>query len=208
MDGAADRKKAVRKAAGTVLRSLPHGIPDMKKNLLAAILAASLAGVLAGCSSLPGGDDEAQATAAVPADESKEFKPVSYDQVCLLENSAVKSPKLVEAIEAGLKRSGAEVKRLEPGTSPKACPFVLTYEVAAQNGVITAVVFQTFENGIPRMQASGSAPKGRGLTVAMAAGYAHELLGRLKGTYKQAPKPAQQPAQAPAQAPAAPAKAK
>ena len=203
MDGAADRKKTVRKAAGTVLRSLPHGIPDMKKNLLAAILAASLVGVLAGCSSLPGGDDEAQATAAVPADESKEFKPVSYDQ-----NSAVKSPKLVEAIEAGLKRSGAEVKRLEPGTSPKACPFVLTYEVAAQNGVITAVVFQTFENGIPRMQASGSAPKGRGLTVAMAAGYAHELLGRLKGTYKQAPKPAQQPAQAPAQAPAAPAKAK
>ena len=165
----------------------------MKKNLSRALLAFSFAAFLSGCSVMPfgegaGGETTPSSTTAegaqpvAPADETKDFAPVVYDNVCLLENAAVKSPKLVDTIEAGLKRSGATVKRLEPGTSPKACPFVITYEVAAEKGVITAVVFQTFEHGIPRMQASGAAPKGRGLTVSMAAGFAHELLGRLKGT--------------------------
>ena len=180
----------------------------MKKNHSAALLALSFSALLAGCSSIgvggsagagdaPGASAD-DAAAVRPADESKDFSPVTYNQVCLLENAAVKSPKLVDAIEAGLKRSGAEVKRLEPGTSPKACPFVITYEVAAEKGVITTVVFQTFEHGIPRLQASGAAPKGRGLTVAMAAGYAHELLGRLKGTIGAKAQPQQTKPAAPA----------
>ena len=102
----------------------------MKKNHSAALLALSFSALLAGCSSIgiggsagtkktPGASAD-DAAAVRPADESKDFSPVSYNQVCLLENAAVKSPKLVDAIEAGLKRSGAEVKRLEPGTRPTA----------------------------------------------------------------------------------------
>lgn len=142
-------------------------------SLAAAGAAAVLSLGLAGCASGP----------ASPADETAEFAPVDYSSVCLLENERVKSPKLVDAIESGLKKGGAEVKRLAPGTGPGACPFVLTYEVRADKGVINAIFYQTFENGIPRLQATGRAPQGRGLTVAAVEAYTQELLARLEGKY-------------------------
>lgn len=155
-------------------------------SLAAAAAAAAISLGLAGCASGP----------ASPADESASFAPVDYKSVCLLENERVKSPKLVEAIESGLKKGGAQVKRLPAGSGPGACPFVLTYEVHAEKGVINAIFYQTFENGIPRLQATGRAPQGRGLTVAAVEAYTQELLARLEGRYPAdgAAKPAERPA--------------
>ena len=38
-----------------------------------------------------------------PVDESADFAPVNYRDVCLLENSAVRSTRLVDAIESGFR---------------------------------------------------------------------------------------------------------
>lgn len=141
------------------------------KTLLAAASIASL-GFLSGCAAWDGG--------ASPADETADFAPVDYNQVCLLDNPAVKSPKLADALEEGFRRSGATVKRLPAGTPPGSCPFVITYEAVSDKGVIKAISFQTFEHGIPRVQADGKAQKDRGLTVGLAAAYAQEILERLK----------------------------
>ena len=141
------------------------------------LCAAALTSLLAGCA-VSGGSAGSAPAAAV--DETAEFAPVAYDQVCLLLNPAVKSDKLVDALEEGLKKSGASVKRLDPGTAPSACPFVITYEAQSQKGLIQSISFQTFEHGIPRVQANGRAKEGRALTVGLAAAYAQELVERLR----------------------------
>lgn len=120
-------------------------------------------------------------------DESADFAPVSYRSVCLLENSAVQSPRLVEAIEAGLQAGGAQVKRINTGTSPTECPFVLTYDIPSTSGdgAITIIRFQTFEHGVPRVDATGRAPQGRSLTVQAVEAYAKEFLGKLEETAEE-----------------------
>lgn len=136
--------------------------------LASGLLAASLGGCAAG----PFGS-------SASADEAADFAPVSRRSVCLLENDAVKSPKLADAIETGLLAAGAEVKRLPSGTGPMACPFVITYDVPSEDGLVSVVRFQTFEHGIPRLDAAGRAPAGRALTVKAVEAYAKELLEKL-----------------------------
>lgn len=121
--------------------------------------------------------------AGIPAvDESADFAPVSYRTVCLLENDAVQSPRLVEAIESGLQAGGADVKRLKSGTSTTVCPFVVTYDIPSNDGLVSIIRFQTFEHGIPRIDATGRAPQGRSLTVQAVEAYAKEFLGKLEET--------------------------
>lgn len=153
----------------------------------AAALAAALiaAGLTGGCAITAG-----EAAPAAAADESAEFAPVSYRNVCLLENDAVRSPKLVDAIESGLRGAGAEVKRLPSGSGPDACPFVITYEVPDTDGVVNTIRYQTFEHGIPRVDATGTAPEGRALTVKAVEAYSAELLGRLTERAAAQPAPA------------------
>ena len=45
---------------------------------------------------------------------------------------------------------------------------------------VTAVVFQTFENSIPRLEARGEAGGGRAITYDNAAAYAAELMRRTR----------------------------
>ena len=147
----------------------PFRFPGLRlpaPSLLAGMLAC---GMLSGCASAPG-----------VVDESADFAPVDYRSVCLLENDAVEVPRLVDAIEAGLRAGGAGVRRLKAGTGPAACPFVLAYDVPSQDGSLRAIRFQSFEHGIPRADAVGRAPEGRNLTVGSVEAYAREFLGRLE----------------------------
>ena len=138
-----------------------------RASLFAVLLCAGIAA--AGCASSP-------KSPAEPADESAQFAPVNYLDICLLENNEVKSPKLVDAIESGFRKAGANVKRLRAGSGPDACSFVVTYEVPNKQGSVNVIRYQTYEHGIPRVDATGSAPQGRALTVQAVEAYSAELL--------------------------------
>lgn len=142
----------------------------------ALLLCASLlaGGMLSGCASVPG-----------VIDESADFAPVDYRSVCLLENDAVEVPRLVDAIETGLRAGGARVRRLKAGAGPAVCPFVLAYDVPSEDGSLGAIRFQSFEHGIPRADAVGRAPEGRTLTVGSVEAYAREFLGRLEAAARK-----------------------
>lgn len=141
-----------------------------RASLFAVLLCAGIAA--AGCASSP-------KSPAEPADESAQFAPVNYLDICLLENNEVKSPKLVDAIESGFCKAGANVKRLRAGSGPDACSFVVTYEVPNKQGSVNVIRYQTYEHGIPRVDATGSAPQGRALTVQAVEAYSAELLSKL-----------------------------
>ena len=141
-----------------------------RASLFAVLLCAGIAA--AGCASSP-------KSPAEPADESAQFAPVNYLDICLLENNEVKSPKLVDAIESGFRKAGANVKRLRAGSGPDACSFVVTYEVPNKQGSVNVIRYQTYEHGIPRVDATGSAPQGRALTVQAVEAYSAELLSKL-----------------------------
>lgn len=141
-----------------------------RASLFAVLLCAGIAA--AGCASSP-------KSPAEPADESAQFAPVNYLDICLLENNEVKSPKLVDAIESGFRKAGANVKRLRAGSGPDACSFVVTYEVPNNQGSVNVIRYQTYEHGIPRVDATGSAPQGRALTVQAVEAYSAELLSKL-----------------------------
>lgn len=141
-----------------------------RASLFAVLLCAGIAA--SGCASSP-------KSPAEPADESAQFAPVNYLDICLLENNEVKSPKLVDAIESGFRKAGANVKRLRAGTGPDACSFVVTYEVPNKQGSVNVIRYQTYEHGIPRVDATGSAPQGRALTVQAVEAYSAELLSKL-----------------------------
>lgn len=144
--------------------------------LTKAIPAAMLAATLVGCASgTPG-----------RVDETADFAPVSHRSVCLLENDAVKSPKLPDAIESGLRKAGIEVTRLPSGTGPMACPFVLTYDVPSEDGLVSIIRFQTFEHGIPRVDAAGRAPHGKSLTVGAVEAYVQELFAKIAQSTREA----------------------
>lgn len=122
-----------------------------RASLFAVLLCAGIAA--AGCASSP-------KSPAEPADESAQFAPVNYLDICLLENNEVKSPKLVDAIESGFRKAGANVKRLRAGSGPDACSFVVTYEVPNKQGSVNVIRYQTYEHGIPRVDATGFSPTG------------------------------------------------
>ena len=75
--------------------------------------------------------------------------------------------------------AGANVKRLRAGSGPDACSFVVTYEVPNKQGSVNVIRYQTYEHGIPRVDATGSAPQGRALTVQAVEAYSAELLSKL-----------------------------
>ena len=87
-------------------------------------------------------------------------------------------------------------------SGPQACSFVVTYEVRTNARVIEAVRFQTFENSVPALEASGRANPGSGLTVDNVAAYMVQLLNQTKkrlgdrAVLPAAPEPV--PTQAPA----------
>mgnify|MGYP001538266648 CR=1 FL=1 len=145
----------------------------------AAALSALL---LSGCAALSGGGSE-----AIPADAMK--RPVDLSVVCVLVNEGVRS-------------FGSEPRLLMPGDGPQACSFVVTYEVRTNARAIEAVRFQTFENSVPALEASGRANPGSGLTVDNVAAYMVQLLNQTKkrlgdrAVLPAAPEPA--PTQAPA----------
>lgn len=127
-------------------------------SLSRAAAAALSALLLSGCAALSGGGSE-----AIPADAMK--RPVDLSVVCVLVNEDVKSEPLVKSLETGVRSFGSEPRLLMPGDGPQACSFVVTYEVRTNARVIEAVRFQTFENSVPALEASGRANPGSGLTV-------------------------------------------
>ena len=154
----------------------------------AAALSALL---LSGCAALSGGGSE-----AIPADA------MNLSVVCVLVNEDVKSEPLVKSLETGVRSFGSEPRLLMPGDGPQACSFVVTYEVRTNARAIEAVRFQTFENSVPALEASGRANPGSGLTVDNVAAYMVQLLNQTKkrlgdrAVLPAAPEPA--PTQAPA----------
>lgn len=136
----------------------------------AAVLTAFL---ISGCAALTDGASE-----SIPADAMK--RPVDLSVVCLLLNKDVKSEPLVKSLETGVRRFGSEPKLLMPGDGPQACSFVVTYEVKTNARAIEAVRFQTFENSVPALEASGRANAGAGLTADNVAAYMVQLLDQTK----------------------------
>ena len=47
------------------------------------------------------------------------------------------------------------MKRLRAGSGPDACSFVVTYEVPNKQGSVNVIRYQTYEHGIPRVDATG-----------------------------------------------------
>ena len=92
----------------------------------------------------------------------------------------VKSEPLVKSLETGVRSFGSEPRLLMPGDGPQACSFVVTYEVRTNARAIEAVRFQTFENSVPALEASGRANPGSGLTVDNVAAYMVQLLNQTK----------------------------
>lgn len=136
----------------------------------AAVLTAFL---ISGCAALTDGASE-----SIPADAMK--RSVDLSVVCLLLNEDVKSEPLVKSLETGVRRFGSEPKLLMPGDGPQACSFVVTYEVKTNARAIEAVRFQTFENSVPALEASGRANAGAGLTADNVAAYMVQLLDQTK----------------------------
>lgn len=160
-------------------------------SLSRAAAAALSALLLSGCAALSGGGSE-----AIPADAMK--RPVDLSVVCVLVNEDVKSEPLVKSLETGVRSFGSEPRLLMPGDGPQA----LTYEVRTNARAIEAVRFQTFENSVPALEASGRANPGSGLTVDNVAAYMVQLLNQTKkrlgdrAVLPAAPEPV--PTQAPA----------
>ena len=129
-------------------------------------------------------------------------RPVDLSVVCVLVNEDVKSKPLVKSLETGVRSFGSEPRLLMPGDGPQACSFVVTYEVRTNARAIEAVRFQTFENSVPALEASGRANPGSGLTVDNVAAYMVQLLNQTKkrlgdrAVLPAAPEPV--PTQAPA----------
>ena len=138
----------------------------------AFVLPFALLTALTGCQSL-GGSNE-----SIPADAMT--RPVDLSVVCVLDNPQVKSSQLVKAVDDGIRSAGSEVRHIAPGEGPQACSFVMTYSVETTGKAVTAVIFQTFENSIPRIEARGEAGGGRAVTYDNAAAYAAELMRRTK----------------------------
>lgn len=96
----------------------------------------------------------------------------SYDEVCLLESSHLTTQALTDALESGLRATGANVRFLPAGEGPMACPFVITYDIKVRGPRISEIYLQTFEHGVPIVDARGAAREGAGLTTANVAEYA------------------------------------
>lgn len=113
-----------------------------------------------------------------PADESAFFAPVDYKNACILPNPSVPNTKVIQATAQGFARAGAVPKILSVGDGPLACEFVVTYSISASGRNITAIRYQTYEHGIPRISASGRAADG-GLTVENTSAFAEDLMKKL-----------------------------
>ena len=87
---------------------------------------------------------------------------------------------------------GKPLLRQPAGAGPDACPFTVTYEATVEGNVVRSIFYQTFEHGIPRREARGTAPKGRALTVSAVESYSKELIERLAA--ETAPKDKKEPA--------------
>ena len=169
-------------------------------SLSRAAAAALSALLLSGCAALSASPLAGGVPEPSPADAMK--RPVDLSVVCVLVNEDVKSEPLVKSLETGVRRFGSEPRLLMPGDGPQACSFVVTYEVRTNARAIEAVRFQTFENSVPALEASGRANPGSGLTVDNVAAYMVQLLNQTKkrlgdrAVLPAAPEPAPTPAPA------------
>lgn len=111
-------------------------------------------------------------------DESAYFSPVDYRNACILPNPSVPNTRIVQATVQGFSRAGAVPKVLAVGDGPQACDFVVTYSISAEGRRISAVRFQTYEHGIPRISATGKSPDGS-LTFERASAFAEDLMKKL-----------------------------
>ena len=113
---------------------------------------------------------------AIPADAMT--RPVDMSVVCFIHNDEIKSDALVNSLVTGVTRFGSLPRMLEPGEGPQACSYVVDYRVEHDGRVMTAIRYQTFENSIPGIQASGRAAQGGALTFDNVAAYTQQLLAQ------------------------------
>lgn len=115
-------------------------------------------------------------------DEAEYFAPVDYRNACILPNPSVPNTRIIQATAQGFARAGATPKILAAGDGPQACEFVVTYSITADGRSISAIRYQTYEHGIPRISASGKAPDGS-LTFERASALAEDLMKKLIAKY-------------------------
>ncbi|MFU0842349.1 MAG: hypothetical protein ACFWTZ_07070 [Burkholderia sp.] len=121
----------------------------------AAALCAAAALLASGCASAPAGHAPAE---SIPADAMR--RPVDMTTVCLINAGNVKSEALRDALSEGIRTFGAVPRELASGEGPQSCSFVLAYEVKTEGEHFRYILFQTFENAIPRLEARGTPEDG------------------------------------------------
>ncbi len=155
----------------------------MQNPLFRAALLTSLV-LLAGCATrpLPPGPYH------IPRDALQ--RRVNFDQVCVLENPAVKTDILIEAIQDGIAAVGAHYVPLPAGAGPQVCSYTITYEVEFEGKHLKSVTFHTFENGIPIYSARGTASATTGITFDMVSQYVQLVIARSRQGRSRVPAPA------------------
>lgn len=134
---------------GTSDSQLLRSSPPVRR--AAAALCAAAALLASGCATAPAAHAPAE---SIPADAMR--RPVDLTSVCLINGGNVKSEALLEALSEGIRTFGAQPRELADGDGPQSCSFVLAYQVKTEGEHFRYIVFQTFENGIPRLEARGT----------------------------------------------------
>ncbi len=149
---------------------------------LALLSVAGLSALLTGCSSTV-----VSPTGPTIAEDALD-RAVDFNTVCVLENPAVKTDILLEAIEEGVKDAGARYVFIPAGEGPLACSYSLTYSIDYEGKTIKSVQFYTFENGIPIGNARGTPNDAGGLTFDMVSQYVQLVIERSRsGRFRSLP---------------------
>ena len=142
----------------------------MKKTAWALASAALLSLGLTGCANF-----KQEATEEAPAEQVTETKEAATaPQLCLIPNQRLNTPELLEAISAGVKYVGFDVKVLPAEANLEACEHCFSYAVKLnqkQDG-LEAIIFQSFRKGQFELGAQGPANEKGVLTLQGIANYA------------------------------------
>lgn len=139
-----------------------------KKTIAMTGVAALLALGLTGCGATLGGGAQSE-EAAASAD----------NQLCVIPRTP--TPQLLEAVSAGLKTAGYEVKVLPEDAKTDACDHCVLYGLMLneKRDGVKAFVFQSFKNGQPELAANAPVENNQ-VNLQQVAQYAVEFAAALK----------------------------
>lgn len=156
--------------------------------LAAAILTGTV--LLAGCGSMPefgGGDADAQADAATPADtvatgDVGRMMLTPGETVCLMPNAKIQSEQLDNVLLMGMQAGGVAARLTREGEPAGACPKTITYDLAVVEGKLKSMDFRLLEGTRPMAQASGPADEKGEIPLKRVHAYVATFVSRLLKT--------------------------